>query len=417
MTERIDLMKRLVRMTIFSIGLMLSSESPAAPSACIGNEFQDILVPINHDRPSSRTFIWKVRYINRNSPRTLVVIPGGPGGTSMQGNLSLYPDGFNLLLTDPRTLGCNHDNPPDAALDISSKTLALDIVSAVEQLRLPAIFIYGQSYGTQVGTILASALEKRSLPAEGVVLEGAVGAERDFLDGYNTILHRLLKKLPSKISKKLRSINETQELLGRNSRAWGYFLLQFLPIGATGPNSIGMLEKFLVEGLSEPPVGEGRRVLEYLLDSSLQEEASEDDQSKSIFFLAISCRESFPVIADDFLLTSGTIKPTTGAKNRCSNHRFDRPYDPRDYSLATKIWYLHGSDDPSTPLAGALHHFSSQTKASQRTFLEFKGAGHAVSSAYPECMAQIWKIISEGRRLSNPEELICSSVVKVKTKR
>jgi len=405
-------MKRsLYLLFLLNIGAILPFQ--AVRAGCLGSDIKMIVVPMDYERKDIGHFQWKVRLVDRDSPHTLVVIPGGPGGTSMQGHLSLYPSEFNLLLIDPRTIGCNNENPVSAAENISTLAQARDLASAVEQLHLKNYFIYGQSYGTQVATVATWLLERKGLPPDAIVLEGAVGTERSFLDGYNRVLTRLLSRLPNSVSDQIRSISEELPLLNFKAKPWAYLILQYLPAGAPDNTQASLLENLINNGLGAQANGLGKAVLESELSAMAKEADSKNDPTLDRFFLDIACRESFPIIADDFTLSNGKITVRPGAHNRCSGYAFDRPYDPHQFQLHTPIWYLQGTEDPSTPLEDALYHFNGQV-FTKRTFIEFLGGGHSVSATHQTCMKQVWKNIMGGITQTNRLESVCSSAIKVR---
>ena len=379
-------------------------------------EFKTISVPVDYAKVGSPTFGLHVKVIERflGAPY-LVIIPGGPGGTSMRTNAVKYPSGFNLVLTDPRTIGCNSDNPKEAFASVSTETLALDIANSIAGIGIKDFVIYGQSYGTQVATVLTEMLEKRNLKPRALVLEGVVGGvEENFLTGYNAVLERLLLSLTPDIAESIRSINPGQkDQLGYPPKLWAVFFLQMLGIGKSDPNAPPLLYKLLLEGFSRPSVVNGEILLKYML-AGIEKDSKASNPEDDAFFLKIACTESYTNIPSDYLLSGGLILPDPHSKNKCQGYQRSHPYDPSNHRIYTPIWYFQGTEDPATPLEGAIYHFESQTFA-ERTFIKFIGAGHAATAAAPLCAQALWKMILDGRSFTSIDG-ICELPVEVEQK-
>lgn len=377
----------------------LRAWTDCASSECCSEDVVVATVPMSYDLPSSEHFELRARYINSHAVSTLIVIPGGPGGTAMQLKPDSLPSGFNLLLIDPRTRGCNSQNPSLAIKDLSTRTLALDIVELVKAIGLESVYVYGQSYGTQVATHLVPELEKVGVVVQAAVLDGVVGRLRDASIGYNEALTKLLDRLPQDISAEFASISPTQSLLGKSSRAWADFLLFWLNFGSVSyaGKSTRLLDELLIDGFRTPLGAQGLAAeLEKGLHKRLAAKPSDD------FYKSIVCRESLQELYDQDL-ANGKFVRAEGAEDSCQGYSLDRPFEPADYRMRTRLYYLQGADDPSTPSSDALYHFDSQVE-SDRTFIEFEAAGHAVSATAPKCVQRIWGLIQANLPIEAPSD-------------
>lgn len=386
-------MKKIVLIILFLVNSSYADECKLSKP-----ELKSILIPIDYDDKSLGQFYYNVGVIDKypGAPY-LIVIPGGPGETSIKRNLTLLPTGFNLVLIDPRTLGCNSNNPIETFKSVSTETLANDILTTIESLGIKNFIVYGESYGTQVATVLVAKLERKKLLPKSMVLEGTVGNERSSLPGYNSVLNKMLTRLPTPVVSSIRSIRPNgAKLLGFSSRTWAYFFLQMLSIGKSDPKNQPILEVLLSNGLDEPLNAQGVEVLKYLL-YGVEKDIKNDSFTEEAFYLKINCSESYSFLPSDYDFEAGFLVYHANSLNKCSGFKLNNPYDPSSYNIRTPIWYFQGTEDPNTPLEGALYHFNSQ-KFSNRIFIKFIGAGHAATVASPQCSKQLWEFILKGER-------------------
>jgi len=375
----------------FLIGL-IQIQAVWASQACDvpQEELRRISLPVDYANKGNRfESLARVVIHNPDAPY-LLVIPGGPGGKIMNSDLSRLPTQFNLLLVDPRTIGCNANNPPDAFNALSTDTLALDLREVLEQLDIKKFIIYGQSYGTQVATVLADRLNSTSRQPISVVLEGTVGNSDSFLPGYNNALKHLMARIPKLAADTIQSISPSNDLLGFDSKTWAEFFLQMLPMGAAFLNMEPFLDKYLSEAFAEYPNQRSIDTLKYLLADIKKDSGTSNPTDP--FFLKITCAESYEVIPSDFEMRNGEISVPANSTNKCTGYSLTEHYDPAKYKIHVPIWYLQGSEDPNTPIEGAIYHFKSQAP-SERTFIEFIGGGHAVTAIDRQCTEAIWQLI------------------------
>lgn len=136
-------------------GLMLSLVFSLSPNLLgadpkFASKIEKIKRPLSAN--TSQTFDYSyqiVSYRDRDEP-TIIYIPGGPGGASMN-KPALIPAG-KIILTDPRGVGENYNywSAGGQIQDLSSEAVAEDILSIIREKKLKKYVIYGISYGTVV---------------------------------------------------------------------------------------------------------------------------------------------------------------------------------------------------------------------------------------------------------------------------
>src|SRR5690349_7867087 len=157
--------------------------APAEGSACAGSPPGVVTIerPMFPDSDGSGTFGYSFKRYAGTDPSapTVIFLPGGPGGASIDTERPpLATPRYTLIMTDPRGVGCNAPPRPDyyPSQFYSSVNFADDVIALIEDQQLDNYIVYGISYGTLLGTILANRIEERGLPRpRAVVLEGVLG--------------------------------------------------------------------------------------------------------------------------------------------------------------------------------------------------------------------------------------------------
>ena len=126
---------------------------------------------------------------------TYIFIQGGPGGDGIVA-LEHYKEVFpgNLILLDPRGLGCNAYNGAfsDFLPQMSSINYAHDIIEVIKKEKLNHYIIVGSSYGTKVATMLAHFIEKYDMvPPSSVLLSGTMGTPDFTTRGYYSFFYQI----------------------------------------------------------------------------------------------------------------------------------------------------------------------------------------------------------------------------------
>lgn len=210
-------------------------------SYCLSSKVSHIDVPIYPDRNSSNTFSYAYQYIpsHRANAATVIVLPGGPGGTLIGSTsnqsyptMALPSGWFNTIYTDPRGAGCNQNNFSTDALKTSY--LAKDVVSLIKKLELKNYFIAGVSYGTVLGTEVVSLIEKENLALpRALILEGTMGYAwpddfKSYIDEFNKDWKRVLAPLPESVGEQL---SQDSLPFGLSANAWGAYIYNSLISG------------------------------------------------------------------------------------------------------------------------------------------------------------------------------------------
>ena len=291
------------------------------------------------------------------------------------------PANVDLVLTDPRGVGCNAAAAPHDASFYSTEQFSADVLAIVEDLELQDYVIYGHSYGTVLGTVVASRVAEAGLPQPRlVVLEGTLGHAVDSDDrAYRELWPLVRDALPLDVQDRLLA---EPPPLGYSRMVWGetittvlsqyspdvlFALLMTLSEGGDTTELEGFLS--LIEGL--PPMWE--------------------DEVLMGLFQPVACNE----IAEDswfgFELQGGEVVPTVDA---CDTIDVGEPYAAADWPIDAPILYVQGDRDPATPFDGARSHFEAQA-ATDRRFVTVHGVGHVplmwmIAGA---CGTSVWEAI------------------------
>jgi pimeloyl-ACP methyl ester carboxylesterase len=139
------------------------------PPQCTGPDIHRVERPATLLDPVVGRFSYGYRFKapTAEGAPVLVYLPGGPGMTSTDTIPTFLPPGWGYLLTDPRGVGCNTlaALPPPAVSSVFFRTseIAGDVVAAFEDRQLDHYLLYGISYGSILGTVVAHDLESRAV--------------------------------------------------------------------------------------------------------------------------------------------------------------------------------------------------------------------------------------------------------------
>lgn len=380
--------------------------SHAAPNKdCVREDIRSVSLPIFPDQAGSETFEYRFQMRAKNadaSTPTIIMLPGGPGGTSMNLlpenpyfdflELSLgLPNSYRVILTDPRGRGCNHDlakELPDAAY--KSSHLAADVLAMIRHLGLKNYILYGHSYGSLLATqVAARAARGEAHPPRAVVMSGILGKafrtneqEDAFELEWALVRGQLPPGLVSKFPITLAEFPRATSLpLGRGGQVWSNFIQNKLSEGAA----------FLNGKLISPDLAATLLKLESADPSELEKLRAEVDEAGAGYgdllnhpiFVQIACRELFSEGND------GT------EACRQQNIPHDDPFDSSEWQISAPIFYVQGENDPNTPPAQAIYHFSRQRNP-QRFLVHVPKAGHGSMGAITECKDAFWQSVLAG---------------------
>lgn len=368
---------------------------PLPPQCTDVDGIHHVVRPLYPDDPASPTFQYAVRLEAGTDPSLPVVIyvPGGPGGTSIaDGRDTLpIPAELSVLYTEPRGVGCNRvETIDDPAGFFGTERFADDILTAVADLGIDEIVIYGHSYGTLLGTVTASLAEERGIAVRAVLLEGVVGGpfrgDAD-ITGYQAEWEKVKAQLP--VAADL--LSQPTLPLGFDGEAWGDFLHAYLPFGGITDPYYGPVN-FVSLQLVPLEIGADTTALEAAVAGATAA-AQVIDPDQALLYEAVACHE----LADSSFfgvdLVDGALVPLEDA---CADVEVDTYYDVADWPIAAPITYLQGTADPNTPVDQARAHVDAQP-GSDRSFVEVQGAGHQPFFLnLRDCAPGIWEGILAG---------------------
>lgn len=337
---------------------------------------------------TGRPFDYKFKLVRKAAVGfpTVIYIPGGPGQTSMDGNLNqtkTVPSEFGLILTDPRGVGCNF-NSNLIADDFKTANLASDILSILEKLNLTPEYaiLYGASYGTVLATTTAE-LNRRlgNKPFRLLVLEGTLGkafSGPEYLNQYTSAWEKYVARNGGE-NYRVQIINAVEKN-NLDKSSFASFLNGYLLLGAWGTQGhvLDIPLKLLQSDFEKFKT-------EYFTPGADYDTSNDTVKMYLTLWSQLWCREiSNPGDGQQLVFENGKliVRPIEDGKNdkSCNGAKPDRLYDSKAFSLREEIVYLQGEDDPATSAAQAYYHFQNQKSSNKRTFILFKQLGHAPSA-------------------------------------
>lgn len=343
---------------------------------------------------------------------TVIFLPGGPGSGSMghfEGYSSLVKlideGSANIILIDPSGVGCNWINPEkntNAIKKVSTEYTFNQIIAAIRNERLNDYYIYGHSYGTVLGTIVTSKLEK--LPdlarPKKIILEGTMGSARTISEDYFGIDQVTNNIIQNDIDLRYLIQNLDKFPVHYPLEFWGSLLgtssrLLMYPQDRWETKEIGAIFR-RNETISS-------RLLKFLEDRyeffvnfnfDLKTSLIEDYTYHSIWCTEFSNlgsnRLSISVANGKLVLTE-----KLNFENPCKNFPYkENFYDSNNFQLSTPIVYIQGDLDTSTPPSSAKYHYDNQLASKEKSFLVIKSDGHLpTSNRLEQCLEKLWQEI------------------------
>lgn len=389
---------------VITIFFLLASSAAFAnqPDYCHGPDVQKIQVPYYPDRPGSPVFDLAFQYVKNielDAP-TIIFLPGGPGGRSMQQWTPMnhffftFPkEGYNYILTDPRSRGCNEQAeglfPEDA---LSTDYLASDIIAIVGYLKLEKFILYGHSYGTMLATVVANRLEMLQMRPMAVVLSSSVGRARkprveSVYQDFVLQWENFKKALPQSISERLSGLNLPFDL---SRSLWGTFISNGLIEGTSYVVKGNRLRKMLLALESENSTD-----LDNLRDAVASSTYQPPSEGKARIYRQITCQEIAEDVydgPDELQLINGSLQ--IPAPNLCRDLHLRHPFDSSAWKIKAPIFYFGGGNDPATPTWQQRYHFDGQTQA-KRFMVTIPDSGHGAFAELTYCKEAIWNSIGQ----------------------
>lgn len=368
--------------------------------------------PLDWKKPEQGKFTYFFEHIkNPLSQQTVIYLHGGPGGAGTFATL-FGLESYNVIKIDPRGLGCNYLSEEHLPSNlITTEQTARDIVELIRRLGLRDYVIFGASYGTVLGTVLAKELENTELiPPKAILLQGVVGkmigTHSNYVQSYVRLWNEFKQQnsfVPELISQQI-IYPQTPESSGNLiSSAFENSSDIFLKM-------MSLLQRLTSNLASEP---EKATLDEYL--KNIQTTYVEDSETVQILLnfggfhrvlQVVLCSElSTDWYYHSFKFQDGNLVPTlkTGwpSENRCLGMSLHSPYDSKRFQLKIPIYYINGTTDPQTPFESAMYHFQNQSSASFTFFQKVTGHGHnPFKSSLKSCAEKIWSNIFNVEPLS-----------------
>lgn len=352
---------------------------------------------------------------NKSKP-VFVIIPGGPGDTSIRKHNNAYNNGINgnlsaeeeywnlparsnIIFTDPRSQGCNQDN------ELSKNTYRVknqvnDILHIIKKEKLTNYILVGLSYGSAVATQLAYAIEQKNTgpSPKAVILTGVVGKaiQPDFYEqalSYAWIslyaeLPQTIKKYLPKDFTKLADEEDWVFPFGIDTQTW----IHFLQAETSSP-----LRDYFVTP-TEFALKDKLMLLKYLNRSSA-----------SITYKNLLVQLKSEILNYQELRSTKikNVKAELEAKSEFYkqiwfNEFFYNPktqnlknfFDSKKYPIKSPVIYLHGTWDVQTSLKQALYHYKNQKYTKNKYFIKVNGGGHYVLPVLNSCTNEFWSLIN-----------------------
>ncbi len=349
---------------------------------CHFSGLENIKRPWYPNKNKSFEFLYSFRVLRtaKKGFPTIIFIPGGPGQTSMDGQLGIdkiVPKNWGLVLTDPRGVGCNDvgkEYPPDF---FQTNYIADDILALIKKIAIPhdKIILYGLSYGTVVATKVASLANKRELTKfNALFLEGTLGRSfkgQEFLDQYVIEWREYFNRL-DELTKQM--LIKNFPLLSRKFRKnWSNFLLSGLIFGGAQKR-----EHTLDYPISLLSSNEGILELEknFLITGERNSSQNSNQMWESIWCGELNNEGNTWELGYDIDFNALRIYEKKDRTLCNTNYRGER-YDSSFEYVREKVFYFQGGADPATPLWQAEYHFENLNGSGESIFFTFPEMGHS----------------------------------------
>lgn len=377
----------------------------AQSTDCSRSDIYSVNSLIDSKNPQLGTFKYFFQYKKKGDPQTptVIIIPGGPGGTS----ISLQPDNpyfdwdqilyglpknYNAILTDPRSRGCNTSNIGLTRDSFTSRNVANDIVAIIQSLKLDNYIVYGHSYGTVVATLIGRMATENNIPKpRAIILSGTVGRHfknhRDEVEPYYYLAWGNVRNhLPEQIKLLFPKNNDWSDfsenfnertILDISIRTWYNFTFSNLTEGgvySNGKLNHPFLQKLLLlDGHDEKALSELKaEVLTYV------ETTSNNQINLKPFHDSIWCQE---------------LEEHQGPECTAQNLSFTNPYDSATFQISgIPLIYIQGEYDSSVPINQASYHYLHQT-SNNKYFVIAKDGGHSTTATVADCKDSFWNSI------------------------
>lgn len=376
---------------------------------CNKQNIYSVEAKVSVDQPELGTYQYYYQYIKKADPSvpTIIVIPGGPGGKSIDLSsespyfdwiqlLYGFPEKYNAILTDPRSIGCNQVNKNLPIDSFTTENVAHDIVTIIKKLNLDNYVIYGHSYGTVVATFLGKIANDGIIPKpKAIILSGTIGHyftnhKQEVMPAYYESWKNLRSLLPKKIQESFPQNDDWSDFendpsrtmpLGLSVASWANFIFDNLTEGGSYLNGqlvYPLLTKLLLLNSNNESELEKLKI-------EVSTYTNETDETNPLLKLkpfhdSIWCKE---------------LEETKSPECLAQDFEFNNPYDSKFFQIKdVPVIYIHGQFDPSVPIKKAFYHFKNQLNENKYFLLALNG-GHATTMVITDCKDLFWKSIFE----------------------
>ncbi len=343
---------------------------------------KSVKIPNNYGDGSLKDFKYITLSVQKFDPSqfTIVYLPGRPGGSS-SGDLAsdhaskLYPKNTQRLLIDPRGTGMNLSWGAKHPELLSSKDTANDVVEVLRKEQLTNYILWGSSYGTVVGTMLAAKIQELEIPhPKAVVLEGTLGKYLEyteyFFEGFDLRIKNFYENAPRDILSLIsdyKKIAKSEEDFKEALQSW-VFAYEYNQDKKDILSSINATINMRLGEIQAKTYG-------IPLPSQHTHQIKESPEEKgSKYNTWIICKE--------LVNNSKNVKIKIDKKAELCTAMTNSPdlYDSKNYQITDfPIIYLQGFQDLQTPYPSAVYHLSNQqNKQSNSKFFLIFGQAHAV---------------------------------------
>lgn len=362
-------------------------------------------------KDDDKDFYFEVTGSNSPSKTYILFVSGGLGIPSI-GDRRI--EGFNAIYIDPLGVGCNYVSAEHSkSEDISTLESSKRIVEVIRSLKLDGNYIiYGQGYGTVIGTVLTHLIENEPgvKPPKALILEGVMDDPLSISEYYKAhakSYQEMVEKHPKIMALISGNLPEGDlNDLRVPSEAWGHHLFNAGNyFKDTETLFLRALEETIKKLAERPGSEELRKVVMTQFDQFSKGSAIPwlDRMYKDV-----GCHEIYqgwgPVSAT-LSASGGFIMINTTPNNMCESGKLlDRPYKPESYKIRSAIHYFQGTHDAEGSLAGARRHHEKQDMAEARFFTTVEYAGTDVLSHegfIKNCFSEILGRIDENKSYSD----------------
>ncbi len=381
-----------------------------------------------HNVNQEQSSLSKSKPIDANmSQTTIVYLPGGPGqGSILESEYSeLIPKKYQQIYIDPRGTGCNFFGRGDFELaTINSVQTAIDILEVIKAAKLTNYIVYGQSYGTLLGTILVDLIEQDSSmqPPKALLLEGTLTTHYLQASKYShdhvDIVNQLLRLNP-KIQKLFMDPSHT--FLGKSNNLWASYLMSVPRYGTNQDTHFVIQTPWQMLSRVADVLDSGLALSEEDLEFFENAMNSEDnfvspidpkddlesymDLREGFLKRAIICQEialEIPWLYYGFGMQNGlvTLDNKPAIANSCAPYVMNNPFDAKNFPFVTPTVYIQGTLDAPTPWEQARHHYE-QSLSVKKVFISVVDGGH--SPSYFElagCFEDMFNVIDKDPNLN-----------------